>query len=343
MTSHRRFREMLARRVELMPNDERRLRGHLDGCPECRATAAAYEQQLRLLRSLPTLPTPPTLRSSVLNRIHTTPPPAMPWYRRRPSLMPPLAAAAVLALFAVAWIGGSRLTAQHGTQSASSSRTVTPTPKSGEKVQRTQVPLSVAPATPRTDSSKRSVATHPVRQPSHAVRGAAGSTGTRASSQTPSFVAPTSVFGAARFTATPVSFNPSASVAAGIPTGSARPTPIRIAATRPSGRHTSPPRRAASPASLPQPTSPPPTSAPVAVASGPSSATPPPARPPALAPIRSTPSPVAAVQTPIGVVTPVVVNTPMPIVPVTPTPSPIAVVYTGPLAPTPTPTPTAHP
>lgn len=342
MTSHRRFREMLARRAELTPNDERRLRAHLEGCPECRATAAAYEQQLRLLRSLPVLPTPPSLRSSVLNRVHATPPPAAPWYRRRPSLMPPLAAAAVLALIAAAWVGGSRLTAQHGTSNASSAQTVTATPRSRGKVPRTQVPVSLAPVTARTGSSKRSVASHPVRHPSPVTKRASNFSRASTPPPSPQHIVSTPVYSGIRFTATPVTFSPGASVAAGAPTRSTFPTPSGLAATRPSGRHTFPPRRAPSPASQPRPTAPPPTSAPVAVAAGPSSATPPPARPPALAPIRGTPSPVAA-QTPIIVVTPPVVTTPLPIVPATPTPSPIAVIYAGPLAPTPTPTPTAHP
>jgi hypothetical protein len=108
---HRRFREMLARRIELTPADEQRLRAHLEGCPECRETAAAYEHQWKLLRSLPPLETPPTLRASVLNRIHAAPQPAVRWYRRRSSLMAPLAAAALLALAGIAWVAGSRVIA----------------------------------------------------------------------------------------------------------------------------------------------------------------------------------------------------------------------------------------
>lgn len=343
MTSHRHFREMLARRAELTPNDERRLRAHLEGCAECRAKAAAYEQQLRLLRSLPTLTTPPTLRTSVLKRIHATPPAAVPWYRRRPGLMPPLAAAAVLALIAVLWIGGSRLAAQHGTQNASSVQTVTPTPNTSGKAPRTQVTLSQEPVSPHTDSSKRSPAAYPIHHTSGAGSPAAPAARATTSISTSPYVVSTPVFGTARFTPTPVVFNSSASVAAGAPIVSPLPTTIRLAATRPPPRHMAPAHRPPSATSKPRPTAPPPTSGPVAVAAGPPSTTPPPARPPALAPIRGTPSPVPAVQTPVVVVTAAVANTPLPIVPATPPPSPIAVVYAGPLTPAPTPTPTHTP
>lgn len=256
--------------------------------------------------------------------------------------MPPLAAAAVLALIAVVWIGGSHLNAQHATKNASSAQTVPLTPTSAKRVSPTQVPLSQVPVSPRTRSTKRSVASHSVRHPSHFVDGAAGSGRTSTPFQVPSRVVPTAVYGAARFTATPVSFSLGGSVAAAAPGATTLPTPIRLAAARPSRKHTSPPRRATSPASQPRPTSLPPTSAPVAVAVGPSSTTPAPARPPAMSPIRGTSSPVAA-QTPVVVVTPAVVNTPLPIVPATPTPSPIAVVYAGPSTPAPTLTPTARP
>ena len=343
MTSHRNIRELLARRTELTPADERQLRVHLDSCPECRETAAAYEQQLRLLRSLPTLPTPPTLRTSVLNRIHAEAPHTVPWYRRRPALLPPLAAAAVLALVAVVWVAGQRLTAQRQTQNASSAQTATPTSKYGGGPSRTQVPGSVAPVTARTGAGKHSVGAHPTHHPTPGRHGGATSSRVGTSSTALPHVNPSPVFGGARFTATPVSFSPGSSVAAGIPTSSTLPTPIQLAATRPSRRHVSGPSRASSATSQARPTSPPPTSAPVAVAAGSLPTTPPPARPPAFSPIRGTPSPVAAVETPIVVITPGIVNTPQPIIPATPTPSPVAAVFVAPLTPTPTPTPSLQP
>ena len=342
MTSHRRFREMLARRAELTAADERRLQAHLEGCPECRATAAAYEQQLRLLRSLPTLPTPPTLRSSVLQRIHTSPETAAPWYRPRPALMAPLAAAAVLALVAVAWIGTSRLAAQHGTQNASSAKSATPTAKAGDYSAGNQIPSSpLVPATGRAGTRKGASVAHPIHHPSRARnRAGASRPGSTPLTHAPARTLPSPFYGGARLTATPVSYSPGASVAAGVPTVSSHPTPIRLAATRPARRHASPPRPGASAASQAQPTLPP-TSGPVVIAVGPPSTTPPPARP--FAPIRGTPSPVAAVQTPIVVVTPSVIDTPVPIIPDTPTPSTIASVRAGAVTPTPTPTPTPQP
>jgi hypothetical protein len=342
VTSHRTFRQMLARRAELTPAGERRLRVHLESCPECRKTATAYEQQLRLLRSLPTLSTPPTLRTSVLNRIHTAPQHTVPWYRRRPALLPPLAAAMVLALVGVVWVAGQRITAQHATQNAASVRSTTPTPKSGGSAIRTQVPNSFAPVGARSGTRKRSVASHPTKHRSSATPPARASGPSGTSSQAPAQVVPTPLGGGVRFTATPVSLNAGASVAAGIPTVSSLPTPIRLATTLPSRRRVAPPRRTPSATSQAQPTAPP-TSAPVGVAVGPPSSAAPPAKPPALAPIRSTPSPVAAAETPIVVVTPAVVNTPLPIVPATPAPSPVAVVFAAPSTPTPTPTTTTGP
>jgi hypothetical protein len=342
VTSHRTFRQMLARRAELTPADERRLRVHLEGCPECRETATAYAQQLRLLRSLPTLSTPPTLRTSVLKRIHTVPQHTAPWYRRRPALLPPLAAAMVLAVVGVAWVAGQRLTAQHGTQNAALVRSATPAPTSSGSGIRTQVPTSFAPVRARSGTRKRSIASHPTKHrsvPAPPVR-ATGPSGT--SSHVSTQVVPTPLGGAVRFTATPVSFGSGASVAAGIPAVSPLPTPIRLAATRPSRRHVAPPRRTSSATSQAQPTAPP-TSASVGIAVGPPSTAAPPAKPPSLAPIRGTPSPVAPVETPIVVVTPAVVNTPLPIVPATPTPAPVAVVFAAPSTPTPTPTSTTGP
>lgn len=72
MIGHGRAREMLARRAELTPRDERRLQEHVEQCPECLRLAADYALQNRLLSALPQAAPPPGLRQSVLNSIDKT-------------------------------------------------------------------------------------------------------------------------------------------------------------------------------------------------------------------------------------------------------------------------------
>lgn len=101
--SHDRFEEMLARRSELTPTEEQRLEAHLRDCPQCRATAAAYEQQTRLLRSLPPVNPPPALRAGVLAGIQQIQPRRRWWSPRPVAFLGPAAAALLLVVAALAF------------------------------------------------------------------------------------------------------------------------------------------------------------------------------------------------------------------------------------------------
>jgi hypothetical protein len=113
--THDRFEEMLARRSELTAAEEARLQAHLEGCSRCRETAAAYQQQTRLLRSLPGVEPPTSLRAGVLAGIHTLPPRRSWWSLRPALLLGPVAAvlllAGVLALHAMSTGNRSTTTA----------------------------------------------------------------------------------------------------------------------------------------------------------------------------------------------------------------------------------------
>jgi anti-sigma factor RsiW len=101
--SHDRFEEMLARRSELTPAEEARLEEHLQGCPQCRATAAVYERQAQLLRSLPPVNPPPSLRAGVLAGIREIQPPRRRWWSPRPLTLVGPAAAVLLIVAALAF------------------------------------------------------------------------------------------------------------------------------------------------------------------------------------------------------------------------------------------------
>lgn len=95
MTAHDTYREMLARRVELSPDEEIRLRLHLASCPECRDRADAYARQTALLRAIPPVEPPAALRARVLEVVRRPPVVSNPWWRR-PVALVPLAAALLL-------------------------------------------------------------------------------------------------------------------------------------------------------------------------------------------------------------------------------------------------------
>lgn len=339
MNRHRRFHEMLARRHELTPADERRLRQHLEGCSACRETAAAYEHQWRLLQSLSPLEIPPTLRTAVLDRIHATPSSVVPWYRRRASLMAPLGAMALLLVVAVAWAAGSHLVVQRRNKTALSSQAspTTPSPARGKRgASGRPTPLPGATLTARrkraASAPQGNRASHP-----HSRNSSAGQT---ASPTTDPFrPLPTSIPDGAQFTATPVAFGSNASVAAGIPAVSIRrtpPTTVHQSATKP---QRSAPTRAVQVTAKPRPTVGL-TSGPVSIAAGAATTAVAAPRPPRLAPIQGTPSPVAAapIAPPVVTLTPVVVATPLPIILPPATPTPVTVVFAAPTTPTPTPT-----
>ena len=97
--THEPFEEMLARRTELAPNEERRLAAHLHECPQCQATAAAYQEQTRLLRSIPAVDPPSTLRAGVFAGIAAQPARRrFVWPVRAAAFAAPLAAVAAVAI-----------------------------------------------------------------------------------------------------------------------------------------------------------------------------------------------------------------------------------------------------
>ncbi len=100
MNRHEHFKQMLARRSELSPQEELDLQQHLRDCPECRETATAYARQAALLRSLPLADPPAALRARVLSGIQQQPPArakgAMNQSLRSFLLLVPLAAVLIL-------------------------------------------------------------------------------------------------------------------------------------------------------------------------------------------------------------------------------------------------------
>jgi anti-sigma factor RsiW len=92
---------------ELSAADMARVRKHLEGCAECRATVALLQRTVETLAALPAFQPSVGLRRRVLTRVETLPP---SWSRRlrewfRPAVLLPsgmgVALAAVLALVAV--------------------------------------------------------------------------------------------------------------------------------------------------------------------------------------------------------------------------------------------------
>lgn len=79
MTDHTVYRDLLAMRHDLAPEEETTLSSHLQSCPECRALEEEYARQDAFLQAL-RLPEPPqTLQAGVLGKAHA---------RRRPSRWP---------------------------------------------------------------------------------------------------------------------------------------------------------------------------------------------------------------------------------------------------------------
>lgn len=113
MNRHGRFREMLARRVELTATEEAGLRDHLERCQDCSWTAQRYEAQDALLTSLARVRPPTGLRTAVLSSVDqlATTPPRRPWAGGR-------GAALVAAVMLLLLLVGRALftgTFQHGT------------------------------------------------------------------------------------------------------------------------------------------------------------------------------------------------------------------------------------
>jgi len=84
VTQHQRFREWLAYRSELSPNEERQLEEHLARCVECRRSAEGYARQVQLLRALPDITPPRTLGLGVIHQAHQPRPPSR-WSFGRPA------------------------------------------------------------------------------------------------------------------------------------------------------------------------------------------------------------------------------------------------------------------
>ena len=281
--SHDRFEEMLARRSELTPAEEQRLEAHLRDCPQCRATAAAYEQQTRLLRSLPPVEPPAALRAGVLAGIQQVPP-RRRWWSPRPVafLGPATAVLLVVAALAVHNLhpGGG---ANDSSAPAAQSTPVTYGPASG-----------TAGSSSRGSHRPSSQPEHPSRahQPARTARGQAPERGT-ASTAAPVQSLP----GAAQ---EPAPIAPTADSAFGpVMTSVPKARPIRSAAPRA-------PVKAA--ASHPVPTSQPAPGPPVVVA---------PVRPTAPAP-----TPIPITPAPMTEITSTATEASSPVSPATPTPTP---------------------
>jgi hypothetical protein len=155
MSGHDRFREMLARRSELTPEEEGRLQQHLEGCPQCRDTAEAYAHQTQLLRSLPLAEPSPALRAGVFQSIREAPARRARVWRRGLLLAAPLAAA--LALIALV-----TLHSPHRSSTTAFSHPPTPTPTAAAPP--TAAPPTPAPLRPVTASGHRPPARHTVRR-----------------------------------------------------------------------------------------------------------------------------------------------------------------------------------
>ncbi len=95
--NHQQIRLLLAHYRELDDRDRRYVDQHLVTCTECRAARAAYEQQNRALRALPSR-TPSTQLQRNLTAEIVRHQPAPPWYRRLPTELAFVAAAAILLL-----------------------------------------------------------------------------------------------------------------------------------------------------------------------------------------------------------------------------------------------------
>jgi hypothetical protein len=163
MTGHERFHEMLARRSELTAQEEAQLREHLAGCPDCRETAADYDRQTALLRSLPVVDTPPALRAAVLSGARRYRPPAF-W--RKPSIaLTPMAAALLAVAGSLLYLNRPHNTASHsafGTRAKPTATPVIPVLDQGRS-KRTTVPKPgrSAPAHPRRKATATPVSGSP--------------------------------------------------------------------------------------------------------------------------------------------------------------------------------------
>lgn len=265
--THGRFEEMLARRGELSPAEEARLQAHLRDCPQCRDTAAAYEQQTHLLRSLQPIEPPPALRAGVLDGIRDLPPPR-PWWSPRPIFLLGPAAAVFLVVGASAMYnlnpGGS------GTSAA--------------------LPAPTVPTTARTHlgvSSPTRKLTHvvPTARPAHA-----GTRHPQGHSPSPQHGAPSPAPTSAPVESAPgIALGPPPAV----PTPNTNPAPVQAAQTTGVTPQPSPSQPVKEAASHPIATSPPAAKPPVVVA---------PTRP-TVVPVVPTPAPTTAAPTTVATIT----------------------------------------
>lgn len=338
---HETFREMLARRAELLPHEEAAVRAHLTDCLECRKRAVAYARQTALLRSLPEADPPPALRAGVMDAIQRRPmPSAIPIWRRPMALVP------VAAALLVAGIGfGALRPASSGHSTAFGVATTTRvTSTMGPQATRAKLKTSSTSPGPSSRGTSRSLlhatphvppSLRPGATPAHVVPVSSVAENPPGVISQPPATRPAS-------TSTPL---PSAlHVAAGAPPTSGREAGVQSGAadnakgsppgygpvaegTAPSHppRHTSP-RDPAAPSHSPVPT-PLPIPAPAPAARTPTPPVPTPT-PYATAPVVRAVAPVRPTATVTGTPT---ATTP-------PTPTPLSLPYGGPLV-TPTPTP----
>lgn len=265
--THSRIEEMLARRGELAPEEEERLQAHLAGCPRCRDTAAAFEQQTRLLRGLQPVDPPPGLRAGVLAGIRDIPPqprrwalrPRLPSLPRSTVLLGPAAAALLL-------VGASAL---HDLNPAGSALNTAAPPVP------TSAPSAKLPAVTGSSTGRRH--TSPASKPTRAV----------AAHPARHAPAPKQALGVPVPTGVPVQSVPSIAMgpapAAPAPISTAIPAPTRNTGAETSESPSPQPPKAG--AARPAPTVPPPSKPPVVVA---------PARP-TMVPVVLTPAPTTVV------------------------------------------------
>lgn len=321
MKRHEQFDEMLARRSELTAAEEMRLQDHLLGCPDCRATAAAYAEQRLLLRAMPMADPPPVLRARVLQEV-SRPQPAPGIRFRLPSpfvFMAPAAGVLAAAVLLIALLHRPQATAPTAVVHTFS----TPAPLSN--------PYAYSGSKGGHPGTWKGAAQRPARH-GKASRRSSGSGPTVPAAPPPGVSGGAQIALGAPPTAVPAPVQPVAPAPGG--QGAAVPTPAPGPTQAPQPGLNPPLTGGGKPGALsqprptfpPRPTSPPPTSAPV---------------PPTVQILAATPAPTSRPVVVVAGLTPAPINTPVPTVPAITKPvlGPIA----PPVPPQPQPTPSPTP